>query len=75
MNSNELYVGCNNDIQGITKEKPQYYEIYMSGVSQYSVQNKYKDPVTSLLSHISLLNRNTNYTPSKCIKSEGSSNN
>ena len=34
----------------------------MSGVSQHSVQNRYRAPVTPLLSQTTPLNRNTNST-------------
>ena len=35
----------------------------MSGVSQHSVQNRYRAPVTPLLSQTTPLNRNSNSTP------------
>ena len=35
----------------------------MAGVSQYSVQNKYKAPVTPLLQQTPYLNRNATNTP------------
>ena len=63
LDRNKFYPGCNDGIQGVTKVKPEDHNVYMSGVSQHSVQNKYKAPVTPLLSHTPPLNRNTNSTP------------
>ena len=63
LDSNKFYPGCNDGIQGATNAKPQDHDVYMSGVSQHSVQNKYRAPVTPLLSHTTPLNRNSNATP------------
>ena len=63
LDRNKFYPGCNRDIQGATGKTPSDQEIYMSGVSQHSVQNRRKAPVTPLLPHTEPLARNTNATP------------
>ena len=63
LDRNRFYPGCNSGIQGATGKTPSDQEVYMSGVSQHSVQNRAKAPVTPLLPHTTPLARNTNTTP------------
>ena len=63
LDRNKFYPGCNSGIQGATGKTPSDQEVYMSGVSQHSVQNRAKAPVTPFLSHTTPLARNANATP------------
>ena len=63
LDRHKFYPGCNSGIQGATNKNPIDQESYMAGVSQHSVQNRYKAPVTPLVGQQMAHRSSINDTP------------